>query len=167
MAIEVVDQVLKAEGAPVYVYHDIVHNKHVVDDFKARGVVFVEDVADVPEGETVVFSAHGIPPSVRQAAERRNLTVHDATCPLVTKVHKEVIRYARQGYQIVFIGHRNHQEAIGTAGEAPDVITIIEEPEDVDTLPFTTETKLAYVTQTTLSVTDANRVIDALKARYP
>ncbi|MEM8875750.1 MAG: 4-hydroxy-3-methylbut-2-enyl diphosphate reductase [Planctomycetota bacterium] len=167
MAIEVVDQVLKAQGAPVYVYHEIVHNKHVVDDFKSRGVTFVEDVAEVPEGETVVFSAHGIPPAVRETAKARSLTIHDATCPLVTKVHNEVIRYAREGYEIVFIGHRNHQEAIGTAGEAPDHITIIEEAEEVDSLPFTTETKLAYVTQTTLSVTDANRVIDALKARFP
>jgi 4-hydroxy-3-methylbut-2-enyl diphosphate reductase len=167
MAIEVVDAVLRHQGPPVYVYHAIVHNRHVVEDFERRGVRFVEDVNEVPEGETVVFSAHGIPPIVRQQAQARGLTIHDATCPLVTKVHNEVIRYARQGYQIVFIGHRNHQEAVGTAGEAPDHITIIETADEVADLDYPPGTKLAYVTQTTLSVTDANRVIDALRARFP
>ena len=167
MAIEVVDQVLRHQGPPVYVYHEIVHNRHVVEDFRRRGVVFVEDVADVPQGQTVVFSAHGIPPAVRRAAEARGLTIHDATCPLVTKVHNEVIRYARQGYQIVFIGHRNHQEAVGTAGEAPGHITIVETADEVEHLTFPPDAKLAYVTQTTLSVTDANRVIAALRARFP
>ena len=167
MAIEVVDQVLKSRGAPVWVYHEIVHNTHVVEDFKRRGVVFVEDVDDVPEGEVVVFSAHGIPPTVRRQAEARGLEVHDATCPLVTKVHNEVIRYARQGYTIVFVGDPKHQEAIGTAGEAPDKVTIVKMAEEVEHLSFPDDAKLAYVTQTTLSVTDANRVIDALKARFP
>ena len=167
MAIEVVDQVLKSRGAPVWVYHEIVHNTHVVEDFKRRGVVFVEDVDDVPEGEVVVFSAHGIPPTVRRQAEARGLEVHDATCPLVTKVHNEVIRYARQGYTIVFVGDPKHQEAIGTAGEAPDKVTIVKTAEEVEHLSFPDDAKLAYVTQTTLSVTDANRVIDALKARFP
>jgi 4-hydroxy-3-methylbut-2-enyl diphosphate reductase len=167
MAIDVVDQVLKSQGPPVYVYHAIVHNRHVVEDFESRGVTFVEDVDEVPQGSTVVFSAHGIPPAVRQRAIERNLTIHDATCPLVTKVHNEVIRYAREGYHIIFIGHRNHQEAIGTAGEAPDAITIIETPEEAATLDVPTDQSLAYVTQTTLSVTDANNVIDALKRRFP
>lgn len=167
MAIDVVDQILRAKGPPVYVYHAIVHNKHVVDDFIRRGVTFVEDVDEVPEGATVVFSAHGIPPVVRERAAARNLVVHDATCPLVTKVHNEVVRYAREGYHIVFIGHRNHQEAIGTSGEAPDAITIIETPEEVDLLDFAPDQKLAYVTQTTLSVTDAMRVIHRLKERFP
>jgi 4-hydroxy-3-methylbut-2-enyl diphosphate reductase len=167
MAIDVVDQVLRAQGPPVYVYHEIVHNRHVVDDFRSRGVHFVEDVEAVPAGQTVIFSAHGIPPAVRARAAARGLVVHDATCPLVTKVHNEVIRYAKEGYQIVFIGHRNHQEAIGTAGEAPGRITIIEEPEEVEHLSFPPGTKLVYATQTTLSVTDAQRVIAALRAKFP
>ena len=167
MAINVVDYLLRHQGSPVYVYHAIVHNRHVVEDFQDRGAVFVENVDDVPEGQTVVFSAHGIPPLVRKRAFERKLTVHDATCPLVTKVHNEVLRYAREDYEIVFVGHRNHQEAIGTSGEAPDRITIIEEPEEVDHLEYPPGTKLAYVTQTTLSVTDANRVIDALRKRFP
>lgn len=167
MAIDVVDQVLRAQGPPVYVYHEIVHNKHVVDDFRDRGVVFVEDVEEVPAGQTIIFSAHGIPPSVRERAARRNLRVHDATCPLVTKVHNEVIRYAREGYQIVFIGHRNHQEAVGTSGEAPDRIAIVEEADDVERLSYPPGTKLVYATQTTLSVTDAQRVISALRRKFP
>ena len=167
MAIDVVDHVLRHQGPPVYVYHAIVHNKHVVDDFVSRGVTFVEDVADVPRGATVVFSAHGIPPAVRQQAAERGLAVHDPTCPLVTKVHNEVIRYAREGYHIVFIGHRNHQEAIGTVGEAPDAMTIVETPEEAAALTFPPEQKLAYATQTTLSVTDAQRVIDVLIERFP
>ena len=167
MAIDVVDQVLRSQGPPVYVYHAIVHNKHVVEDFQARGVAFVEDVDDVPPGHTVVFSAHGIPPAVRRRAQERGLIVHDATCPLVTKVHNEVVRYARDGHDIVFVGHRNHQEAVGTSGEAPDRITIVETPEEVDSLDFPPDAKLAYVTQTTLSVTDANRVIGRLIERFP
>ena len=167
MAIDVVDQVLRSQGPPVYVYHAIVHNKHVVEDFQSRGVTFVEDVDDVPPGRTVVFSAHGIPPAVRERARGRGLVVHDATCPLVTKVHNEVVRYARDGYDIVFIGHRNHQEAVGTSGEAPDRITIVETPEEVDQLDFPPGARLAYVTQTTLSVTDANRVIARLIERFP
>ncbi len=167
MAIDVVDQVLRSQGPPVHVYHAIVHNRHVVEDFESRGVTFVEDVDEVPAGGTVVFSAHGIPPAVRRRAVERGLTVHDATCPLVTKVHNEVIRYAREGYHIIFVGHRNHQEAIGTAGEAPDSITIVETPDEVETLDVPAGQKLAYVTQTTLSVTDANLVIDALRSRFP
>lgn len=167
MAIEVVDQVLRARGAPIYVYHEIVHNKHVVDDFKSRGVTFVESIDEVPEGQIVVFSAHGVSPAVRAAAKARNLRPVDATCPLVTKVHNEVIRYARDGYHIVFIGHRNHQEAVGTVGEAPGNITVIEDEHEVNSITLPRTDKLAYVTQTTLSVTDAQRVIDALKKRYP
>jgi 4-hydroxy-3-methylbut-2-enyl diphosphate reductase len=167
MAIEVVDQVLRAKGPPIYVYHEIVHNRHVVDDFKSRGVTFVESIDDVPEGHLVIFSAHGISPAVRVAAKARNLQTVDATCPLVTKVHNEVIRYARSGYHIIFVGHRNHQEAVGTVGEAPDDMTVIEEPEEVERLKVPPGKRLAYVTQTTLSVTDAQRVIDALKRRFP
>jgi 4-hydroxy-3-methylbut-2-enyl diphosphate reductase len=167
MAIEVVDQVLRARGSPIYVFHEIVHNKHVVDDFKSRGVTFVESIDEVPEGQIVVFSAHGVSPAVRAEAKARNLRPVDATCPLVTKVHNEVIRYARDGYHIVFIGHRNHQEAVGTVGEAPGNITVIEDEHEVHAITLPRTDKLAYVTQTTLSVTDAQRVIDALKKRYP
>ena len=167
MAIDTVDQVLRVQGAPVYVYHAIVHNKHVVEDFIDRGAIFVEDVAKVPEGETVVFSAHGIPPKVRQEAESRNLKIHDATCPLVTKVHHEVVRYARDGFHIIFIGHRDHQEAIGTVGEAPDHITVVETPEEAAELEFGEDVKLVYATQTTLSVTDAYRVINVLREKFP
>lgn len=167
MAIEVVDQVLRARGAPVYVYHEIVHNLHVVEDFRRRGVKFVDSIEEVPEGAIIVFSAHGVSPAIRAAAQRRNLQQVDATCPLVTKVHNEVIRYARDGYQIVFIGHPEHQEAIGTVGEAPQAITVVDKPEEVERLSFDPNRKLAYVTQTTLSVTDAQRVIDALKAKFP
>jgi 4-hydroxy-3-methylbut-2-en-1-yl diphosphate reductase len=167
MAIEVVDKVLRAHGAPVFVYHEIVHNNHVVNDFKSRGVTFVESIDEVPQGSIVIFSAHGISPAVRADAAARGLRQVDATCPLVTKVHNEVIRYARDGYHIVFIGHRNHQEAVGTVGEAPKHITVIEDEHEVDSINLPPHEKLAYVTQTTLSVTDAQRVIDALKRRYP
>lgn len=167
MAIQVVDEVLRARGAPIYVYHEIVHNKHVVEDFRSRGVVFVETIDEVPEGSILVFSAHGVSPAVRAAADARKLQAVDATCPLVTKVHNEVIRYARDGYHILFIGHRNHQEAVGTVGEAPQSITVVDEASEVDHLQFDPSQKLAYVTQTTLSVTDAQRVIDTLKAKFP
>ncbi len=167
MAIQVVDEVLRAKGPPIYVFHEIVHNKHVVDDFRDRGVVFVEAIDEVPAGQIVVFSAHGVSPAVREAAARRQLRAVDATCPLVTKVHNEVIRYARGGYHIIFIGHRDHQEAIGTVGEAPGHITVVEEAGEVPYLQLADTSRLAYVTQTTLSVTDAQRVIDALKARFP
>src|SRR5688572_4147928 len=167
MAIDVVDQVLDIKGPPVYVYHEIVHNLHVVNDFRARGVTFVEDLSEVPEGGTVVYSAHGVSPAVRDAAKARKLVEIDATCPLVTKVHLEVLRFARQGYTIVFIGHRNHDEAIGTVGEAPQSIVVVESPEQVETLVVLDPNKLAYVTQTTLSIADAERIIRALKARFP
>ena len=167
MAIEVVDQVLRARGAPVYVYHEIVHNKHVVDDFKSRGVVFVETVEEVPEDSIIIFSAHGVSPAIREKAAARRLQQVDATCPLVTKVHNEVIRYARDGYQIIFIGHPQHQEAVGTVGEAPERITVVDHVEEVADLNFPPDAKLAYVTQTTLSVSDAQRVIDALKQKFP
>lgn len=167
MAIDVVDQVLRLRGSPVYVYHEIVHNRHVVDDFRDRGVVFVDDVREVPEGSVVVYSAHGISPAVRAEANRRRLVEVDATCPLVIKVHHEVQRFAREGYSIVFIGHAKHDEAIGTVGEAPDAITVVESVEDVEKLQVKNPAKMAYVTQTTLSLYDAQRIIDALKARFP
>jgi len=167
MAIECVDRVLQVHGPPVYVYHEIVHNKHVVEDFKDRGVTFVDDISEVPEGGLVVYSAHGISPAVREFAKNRRLVEVDATCPLVTKVHMEVLRYARKGFTILFIGHRNHDEAVGTVGEAPDRIIVVESAEEVEKLQLPDESKLAFVTQTTLSVSDAQRVIDALKKRFP
>jgi 4-hydroxy-3-methylbut-2-enyl diphosphate reductase len=167
MAIDVVDQVLRLRGAPVYVYHEIVHNRHVVDDFRERGVVFVDTVREVPEGSVVVYSAHGISPEVRAEANRRRLVEVDATCPLVIKVHHEVQRFAKDGYSIVFIGHAKHDEAVGTVGEAPDAITVVESVEDVERLEVKNPNKMAYVTQTTLSLYDAQRIIDALKARFP
>ena len=167
MAIDVVEQVLRMRGAPVYVYHEIVHNRHVVDDFRRRGVVFVDDVREVPDRSVVVYSAHGISPAIRAESQRRNLVEVDATCPLVIKVHNEVQRFAKDGYSIVFIGHAKHDEAVGTVGEAPDAITVVESPEDVERLQVKNPQKIAYVTQTTLSVYDAQRIINALKARFP
>jgi 4-hydroxy-3-methylbut-2-en-1-yl diphosphate reductase len=167
MAIDVVDQVLKLKGPPIYVFHEIVHNKHVVEDFRARGVTFVEDISEVPSGAVVVYSAHGISPSVRKESKSRNLVEVDATCPLVTKVHLEVLRFVRDGYHIIFIGHRRHDEAIGTVGEAPQHISVVESPEEVEKLQVPDPAKVAYVTQTTLSVFDANRIITALKNKFP
>ena len=167
MAVDVVNQVLELKGPPVYVFHEIVHNKHVVDDFRARGVTFVESIDEVPTGGVVIYSAHGVSPAVKAASAGRQLYEVDATCPLVTKVHMEVLRYARDGYHILFVGHRNHDEAVGTVGEAPGHITVVESPQEVDALAFTAGDKLAFVTQTTLSVSDAQRVIDAIKRRFP
>ena len=167
MAIDVVDQVLEIKGAPVYVYHEIVHNLHVVNDFRTRGVTFVDSIEEVPEGATVVYSAHGVSPSIRADAKRRKLVEIDATCPLVTKVHLEVLRFAKEGYSIVFIGHKKHDEAIGTLGEAPDAITVVESPEDVERLQVPDPDRVAYVTQTTLSIYDANRITAALKKKFP
>jgi 4-hydroxy-3-methylbut-2-enyl diphosphate reductase len=168
MAVDVVDQLLQIlEDEALYVFHEIVHNRHVVDRFKDRGVTFVESIADVPEGGIVVFSAHGISPAVRQAACDRNLIVIDATCPLVMKVHAEAIRYAKQGFQILLVGHHGHQEVIGTMGEAPDAIQVVESPECIPSLAITDPTRLVYLTQTTLSMDDADRVIRALKEAFP
>lgn len=167
MAIDCVDQVLKLKGPPVYVYHEIVHNKHVVQDFQGRGVTFVNDIEEVPAGGVVVYSAHGISPTIRRASKSRQLVEVDATCPLVTKVHLEVLRFVREGYKIIFIGHRDHDEAVGTVGEAPDSIIVVESPDEVAQLSFAPDVKLAYVTQTTLSIGDAMRIISALKSRFP
>jgi 4-hydroxy-3-methylbut-2-en-1-yl diphosphate reductase len=167
MAIEVVEQALKIQGPPIYVYHEIVHNRHVVEGFDGRGVIFVDDIDDVPPGQVVVYSAHGIPPGIRRRAQERRLLEVDATCPLVTKVHLEVLRFAKEGYSIVFIGHENHDEAVGTVGEAPLHIHVIESAEDVAALEVPDPNKVAYVTQTTLSVSEAASTISALKARFP
>jgi 4-hydroxy-3-methylbut-2-enyl diphosphate reductase len=168
MAIDVVDQVLDVfRGQTVYVYHEIVHNRHVVGRFRDRGVTFVEHIHDVPEGSVVVFSAHGVSPQVRQEAAERHLTAIDATCPLVTKVHSEAIRYARQGFQILLVGHRDHQEVVGTSGEAPDSIQVVESPADIPSLHIVDPQRLVYLTQTTLSTDDAGIIIDALKQAFP
>lgn len=168
MAIDVVDQLLDlCPGEPIYVFHEIVHNKHVVNRFKDRGVIFVEDIDEVPEGKIVVFSAHGVSPAVRRQAESRRLTAIDATCPLVTKVHMEAIRYARQGYQILLVGHTNHQEVVGTRGEAPEAIQVVESPDDIPSLKIKDPNQVAYLTQTTLSTDDAEVIISALRRAFP
>ncbi|MEX0885082.1 MAG: 4-hydroxy-3-methylbut-2-enyl diphosphate reductase [Phycisphaeraceae bacterium] len=167
MAIQTVEEALKIVGSPLYVYHEIVHNRHVVDTFVGQGVIFVDTVDEVPEGATVIFSAHGVSPAVRQRARQRGCTMIDATCPLVTKVHMEAVRYARQGYRILLVGHAGHDEVVGTVGEAPDAIHIVESPEDVHNLSFPGDTKLVYLTQTTLSMDDANRIISAIRDRFP
>jgi 4-hydroxy-3-methylbut-2-enyl diphosphate reductase len=165
-AIAIVERALELHGAPIYVRHEIVHNRYVVEDLRAKGAVFVEELEDVPEGGTVIFSAHGVAKSVRAEAARRGLKVFDATCPLVTKVHVEVSKMLREGYEIVMIGHRGHPEAEGTMGQAQNGMHLVERVEDV--AKITPESaKLSYVTQTTLSVDDAAAIIAALKARFP
>ena len=165
-AISIVERALAQFGAPIYVRHEIVHNKYVVDDLRAKGAVFVEELDEVPRGSTVIFSAHGVSKEVRADAERRGLKVFDATCPLVTKVHVEVAKMLREGYEIVMIGHRGHPEAEGTMGQATRGMHLVETLEDVAQLAPSSG-KLSYVTQTTLSVDDAAAVIAALKARFP
>jgi len=167
MAIESLELALQAFKPPVYVYHEIVHNKYVVERFRHEGAIFVDALTEVPEGSTLLFSAHGVSPEVRQLAKSRNLRTIDATCPLVTKVHLEAIKYASQGYTIILIGHEGHDEVIGTMGEAPEAIVLVETPEDVDQLKVKDASRLAYLTQTTLSVDDANRIIRRLKDRFP
>jgi 4-hydroxy-3-methylbut-2-enyl diphosphate reductase len=168
MAIDVVDQVVDVlPDETVYVYHEIVHNKHVVDRLRGKGVKFVETIDAIPEGSVVVFSAHGVSPAVREQARERHLSAIDATCPLVTKVHSRAIRYAKQGFQILLIGHRDHQEVAGTMGEAPDRTQVVESPADIPGLRIEDPDKLVYLTQTTLSTDDAKVIIDALKAAFP
>jgi 4-hydroxy-3-methylbut-2-enyl diphosphate reductase len=166
-AIEVVDLALRIHGAPVYVRHAIVHNEHVVRSFEERGVVFVEDIDEIPEGSVVVYSAHGVSPQVRAQAEARGLTVIDATCPLVTKVHNEARHFAKKGYFMVYIGHAGHVEAEGTMGEAPDRMVLVETPEDAENLSLPHHDKLAVLTQTTLSVDEVKATMEVLKRRFP
>lgn len=166
-AIETVEKALSLWGAPIYVKHEIVHNKHVVDGLKAKGAIFIEDVKDVPRGARLIYSAHGVSPAVREEAKALDLIEIDATCGLVTRVHSAVKRFAAQGYRIILIGHRNHVEIIGTAGEAPEMTTIVESLEDVNLLTFGPDEKLFYITQTTLSLDDVKEVTDALKNKYP
>ena len=166
-AIEIVERALALHGAPIYVRHEVVHNKFVVDSLKAKGAVFIENLSDVPPGSFLIFSAHGGPQSVRREAETRGLTVFDATCPLVTKVHLEVSRMRGQGKEIVMIGHKGHPEVEGTMGQCNGGMYLVETPTDVESLKVQDEQNLTYVTQTTLSMDDANDIIAALKTRFP
>ena len=166
-AIDTVEKALALWGAPIYVKHEIVHNRHVVDGLKKKGAIFIEELGEVPEGSRIIYSAHGVSPQVRDEAKRRHLIEIDATCGLVTKVHSAVKRFSQKGYQIVLIGHKNHVEVIGTAGEAPAVTTIVESPQDVEKLNFSSDTKLFYTTQTTLSLDDIDDIVKALVAKYP
>ncbi|HEX2650996.1 MAG TPA: 4-hydroxy-3-methylbut-2-enyl diphosphate reductase [Burkholderiales bacterium] len=166
-AIEIVERALEQHGAPIYVRHEIVHNKYVVEDLKKKGAVFVEELAEVPSGSTVIFSAHGVSKAVRAEAKARGLKVFDATCPLVSKVHVEVAKMLRDGYHIVMIGHRGHPEAEGTMGQSAERMHLVETVDEVAQLEVADAVPLAYVTQTTLSVDDAERIVAALKRRFP
>ncbi len=166
-AIKIVEEALTIWGAPIYVKHEIVHNRHVVSRLEKLGAIFIENLSDVPEGAKLIYSAHGVSPEVRDQAKKRSLFEIDATCSLVTRVHSASIRYAKKGYQIILIGHKNHVEVIGTAGEAPEVTTIVESIEDVDNLNFSKDQKLFYTTQTTLSLDDVHLITKALKEKYP
>ncbi len=166
-AIETVEKALKLWGKPIYVKHEIVHNKHVVQDLKDKGAVFIEDIAEVPVGARLIYSAHGVSPAVREEAKQRQLIEIDATCGLVTRVHSAVKRFANMGYKIVLIGHKKHVEIIGTAGEAPEVTTIVESSADVEKLQYKEGEKLFYITQTTLSLDDVKEITEALIKKYP
>ncbi len=166
-AIEIVEQALARFGPPVYVRHEIVHNRHVVDALKAKGAIFVDDPADAPRGALLIYSAHGVSPAVREAAGAQGLRTIDATCPLVTKVHVEAQRFAREGYQIVLVGHAGHVEVEGTMGHAPERMRLVEDVADVAKLAIAQPEKIAVLTQTTLSVDDTRDVTEALRARFP
>lgn len=166
-AIDTVEKALERFGAPIYVKHEIVHNRHVVEDLKQKGAIFVEDLEKVPAGSRIIYSAHGVSPQIREQAKALGLIEIDATCGLVTKVHSAVKRYAAKGYKIILIGHKNHVEIIGTSGEAPDVTTIVEDEKDVEALQFSSEDKLFYTTQTTLSLHDVKVVTEALIKKFP
>jgi 4-hydroxy-3-methylbut-2-enyl diphosphate reductase len=167
MAIDSLERALALYGTPIYAYHEIVHNRPVVDRFRAKGVIFVDSIDEVPEGATVLYSAHGVAPEIRDASAKRRLRAIDATCPLVTKVHKEALRYAREGRTIVLIGHEGHDEVIGTMGEAPDRIVLVENEEDVERLDLPPDAPVAYLTQTTLSVDETRGIIAALRRKFP
>src|SRR5947209_7411135 len=167
MAIESLEKALALFGAPLYVYHEIVHNRPIVERFRKQGVVFVDDISEVPSGGTVLYSAHGVSPEIRDQSKARSLRAIDATCPLVTKVHMEAVKFAKEGYTIVLIGHEGHDEVLGTMGEAPASIRLVQDVDDVERLDLPQGAKLAYLTQTTLSVDDAERIIGALRRRFP
>jgi len=166
-AIDIVDQALETHGSPLYVYHEIVHNTYVVKGFRDKGVIFVEDIADVPVGSRIIFSAHGVPPSVIEHAEKRKLKFVDATCPLVTKVHNEAVKFSKNKYETILIGHRGHQELIGTSGYVdPEYLHIVEDNDDIEKLNIKKDAKVAYITQTTLSVDDTKNMLDKIKTKY-
>ncbi|NGO71566.1 4-hydroxy-3-methylbut-2-enyl diphosphate reductase [Streptomyces boncukensis] len=166
-AVIAVEQALEQYGAPIYVRHEIVHNKYVVRTLEKKGAIFVEETEEVPEGEIVIFSAHGVAPAVHEEARRGRLATIDATCPLVTKVHKEAVRYAKEDYDILLIGHEGHEEVIGTSGEAPEHITLVDGPEDVGNVEVRDPDKVVWLSQTTLSVDETMETVDALQSRYP
>lgn len=166
-AVDIVELALESYGPPVYVHHEIVHNRHVVEQLRVRGAIFVESVSEVPEGAVLIFSAHGVPPRVREEAEERKLRVVDATCPLVTKVHLEAQKFAREERTIILIGHRDHQEIVGTSGEAPLRTLVVDSVEEVDELEVPDPARLAYLTQTTLSLYDTQEIVARLKQRFP
>ena len=166
-AVQTVEQALRLHGAPVYVRKEIVHNKHVVEELRQRGAIFVEEQTEVPEGAVCVFSAHGVAPSVRAGAIERGLQTIDATCPLVTKVHREAVRFAEDGYTIVLVGHAGHEEVEGTMGEAPERIRLVQDEADVELLEVEDPDRIAYVTQTTLAVGETAAIVDRLKAKFP
>lgn len=166
-AIDIVEIALSICDPPVYVRREIVHNRHVVETLRAKGAIFVDELHEVPDGATVIFSAHGVSPAVREEAKRRRLRVIDATCPLVTKVHLEAVRYAREQYSIILIGHEDHDEVIGTLGEAPERIHVVDSVEEAEALEVPDPNKVAYLTQTTLSVDDTRDVIEALRGKFP
>jgi len=166
-AVDIVELALEAFGSPVYVHHEIVHNRYVVDQLRRRGAIFVEAIEEVPEGAVLVFSAHGVPPRVRVEAKERKLRVIDATCPLVTKVHLEALKFAREGRTLILIGHRDHQEIVGTSGEAPDQTIVVGTVEEVDQLQVPDPNRLAFLTQTTLSLYDTQEIVARLRERFP
>ncbi|HYT90005.1 MAG TPA: 4-hydroxy-3-methylbut-2-enyl diphosphate reductase [Gemmataceae bacterium] len=167
MAIDSLERALELYGTPLYVYHEIVHNRPVVERFRARGVVFVDSIDEIPSGAHVLYSAHGVAPAIRAASAERRLHAIDATCPLVTKVHLEAVRFAKEGYTIILIGHEGHDEVLGTMGEAPANIRLVQSAEEVEALDLPAGAKVAYLTQTTLSVDDAEVIIGALRRRFP
>jgi 4-hydroxy-3-methylbut-2-en-1-yl diphosphate reductase len=166
-AVDIVELALQAYQPPVYVHHEIVHNRHVVEGLRQRGAIFVESVQDVPEGAVLIFSAHGVPPTVRDEAQLRRLRVIDATCPLVTKVHLEALKFAREDRTIILIGHRDHQEIVGTSGEAPEQTVVVDSVEAVDKLVVKDPERLAFLTQTTLSLYDTKEIVARLRERFP
>ena len=166
-AVQTVERALEIHGAPVYVRKEIVHNKHVVEELRERGAIFVEEETEVPEGAVCVFSAHGVAPSVRESAVERGLQTIDATCPLVTKVHREAVRFAEEGYTIVLVGHDGHEEVEGTMGEAPERIVLVQDEQDVEQLEVEDPERVAYITQTTLAVDETTAIIERLRERFP
>ncbi len=167
MALKALSAALERFGSPIYVYHEIVHNTWVVEDFRNRGVVFVDEIDDVPNGGRLLFSAHGVSPLVRRTAMERNILSIDATCPLVDKVHREVVRFASEGYTIIMIGHRGHDEVVGTVSEAPEYVRVVENEQEIDILSFAPDERLAYLSQTTLSLNETKKMVERLRNRFP